>query len=354
MTHFAGEAGKWFHENWRIVVVVVVVIVVEVVTFGAATAAFGAFGGAILTGIAAGAAGGALGAALYGGSPDEILQSTVKGAVIGAFSAAAFYGVGSAFTPAAGEELTTTSQIEWTAAHGVVGGAKSIAEGGNFWKGFIAAAATKATSFGGSFDNFAADTARAAVVGGTVARISGDKFENGAITGAFSYAFNDYAHSWGQAGADFGGRVAAVGAVALDISTEGLNLPFTFQEIALGAAVVGTIGFAAGELADDWSNVFAEPPENAWDPTGPKAPGYPGGAEGPEGYEDPKGGPNWVDSPTGKGRGWESKDGSVWVPTGWAGAPGSGTTGPAHGGPHWDVQYPSGEWESVYPGGRRR
>jgi hypothetical protein len=27
-----------------------------------------------------------------------------------------------------------------------------------------------------------------------VAAISGDKFENGAVTGAFSYAFNDYLH----------------------------------------------------------------------------------------------------------------------------------------------------------------
>ena len=127
VSHFAGEVGKWWSENWRIVVVVVVVIVVEVVTFGAATAALGPLAGAILTGMAAGAAGGALGAALYGGSPSDILQAAVKGAVIGGASAAAFYGVGSAF--GAVKDASTTTQIESIAAHGAVGGAKSAAEG---------------------------------------------------------------------------------------------------------------------------------------------------------------------------------------------------------------------------------
>jgi hypothetical protein len=32
------------------------------------------------------------------------------------------------------------------------------------------------------------------VVGGAVASLTGDKFENGAVTGAFSYAFNDLLH----------------------------------------------------------------------------------------------------------------------------------------------------------------
>jgi hypothetical protein len=65
-------------------------------------------------------------------------------------------------------------------------------EGQNFWQGFIAAAATKTTSFGPTFDNYAANITRAAVAGGTAAVIARDKFENGAITGAFSYAFNDW------------------------------------------------------------------------------------------------------------------------------------------------------------------
>lgn len=194
VSHFAGEVGKWWSENWRTVVVIVVVIVVTYFTLGAGSGVAITLGDAILAGAAAGAAGGAVGAALYGGSPDDIIEAALKGAVIGAISGAAFYGVGQAFGATA--ESGTASQAESMAAHGVVGGAKSAAEGGDFWKGFIASAATKATSlYGPDFNSFSANAARAAVVGGTVAAINGDKFANGAILGAFSYAFNDYLHS---------------------------------------------------------------------------------------------------------------------------------------------------------------
>lgn len=186
--HFASEVGKWFAENWRTVVIVAAVITVTVLTAGAGAT----LAGAILSGMAAGATGGALGAALYGGSFEDILLGAVKGAVIGGISGAAFYGVGSYFTA---QPVSATTEIESIAAHGVVGGAKEAVEGGNFWKGFVATAATKATSiFGPRFDGLAANTARAAVVGGTVAQISGGKFANGAILGAFSYAYNDAMH----------------------------------------------------------------------------------------------------------------------------------------------------------------
>ncbi|TBA07730.1 lipid II-degrading bacteriocin [Rhizobium ruizarguesonis] len=190
ITHFAGEVGKWFHENWRTVVVIAVVIVVTVYTGGLGTGP--AY--AILAGVAGGAAGGAVGAALYGGSPDDIIQAAIKGGVIGGISAGAFYGVGEAFS--ATEATSTVSQVESMAAHGVVGGARSSAEGGDFWKGFVATAATKASSlYGPRFETYSANIARAAGVGGTVSAISGGKFYNGAITGAFSFAFNDALHS---------------------------------------------------------------------------------------------------------------------------------------------------------------
>ncbi|WP_174913017.1 polymorphic toxin type 37 domain-containing protein [Burkholderia diffusa] len=79
---------------------------------------------------------------------------------------------------------------------------------------------------------------------------------------------------------------------------------------------------------------------NAYDPDVPKAPGKLGKAEG---FCSPKGGDDWVKSP--KGWGWRDKKGGVWVPTG----PG----GDAHGGPHWDVQYPE-RYDNIYPGGHRR
>ena len=73
------------------------------------------------------------------------------------------------------------------------------------------------------------------------------------------------------------------------------------------------------------------------------------GAE--EGFEDPKGGEEWVPNPNGSGHGWKDKDGNVWCPT--------GKGGNAHGGLHWDVQTPGkggkkGKHINVYPGGHTR
>lgn len=51
-----------------------------------------------------------------------------------------------------------------------------------------------------------------------------------------------------------------------------------------------------------------------------------------------------VKNPNGPGYGWPDKKGNVWVPTGPNG----------HGGPHWDVQKPNGDYENVVPGGRIR
>ncbi|UEQ25529.1 polymorphic toxin type 37 domain-containing protein [Xanthomonas oryzae pv. oryzae] len=111
---------------------------------------------------------------------------------------------------------------------------------------------------------------------------------------------------------------------------------------ALVGAVIGGIGGYL--IADRLGNlIFAKPPKDAADPNGSKAPGMPGKAEG---YCEPKGGPDWVRNPNGRGNGWRDANGDVWVPTG----PG----GEAHGGPHWDVQTPGGGYVNVYPGGARR
>ena len=85
-----------------------------------------------------------------------------------------------------------------------------------------------------------------------------------------------------------------------------------------------------------------KPPNDARDPTGAKAPGKPGAAEG---FSDPKGGEAWGQAPNGDW-GWVDGDGNVWVPTGQGGS--------AHGGPHWDVNQPGGGYGNVYPGGKSR
>ena len=148
---------------------------------------------------------GAVGAAATGG---DIL----KGALVGAFSAAAFYGVGHAinWTEASGSpgvfgtKLTGGAFAAKVLAHGMVGGVMSVLQGVKFGSGFASAGVTQA--FSGAIDgiggkvgsdawasagNRAARIACAAVVGGTTSEISGGKFANGAVTGAFSRAFND-------------------------------------------------------------------------------------------------------------------------------------------------------------------
>ena len=187
-SEFLKGVGTFFSEHWREIVVVAVVVAVTYflgpekgMTAGEALRA------AIITGATTGAAGGAVSAWLYGGDTNDVLAAGAKGAVTGAWTAGAFYGVGDAF--AGGYENSAGA----VAAHGVVGGVSEAAQGGNFVQGFAAASFTKYSSRW-TFSSYGADLARAAVVGGTVAALSGGKFANGAFLAVFSYTFNDYLH----------------------------------------------------------------------------------------------------------------------------------------------------------------
>lgn len=137
-----------------------------------------------------GAISGAVGAAANGGN-------ILKGALVGAFSAAAFYGVGSAFGDVATGNLKHIGKI---AAHGAVGGLMNVLQGGKFGHGFLSAGVTQA--FSGSIDKIskgarfsAKRIIASAVLGGTASKLVGGKFANGAMTGAFSRAFNDEMHA---------------------------------------------------------------------------------------------------------------------------------------------------------------
>lgn len=165
----AHKAGRWLENNWQTVAIIAISVAMP-----AASVWYIA--------VLQGAAIGGLSAALYGGGPDEIL----RGALIGGATAGAFHGVGSA-----GIE----NRVASAGAHGVVGGASSLAQGGEFHHGFLAAAATK---YSGAYidpeGGLAYQVSAAAVVGGVAAEVGGGNFENGAITGAFSRLFNDCAH----------------------------------------------------------------------------------------------------------------------------------------------------------------
>jgi hypothetical protein len=109
-------------------------------------------------------------------------------------------------------------------------------------------------------------------------------------------------------------------------------------------------GGGGGGKPKGWKGGKEEKPKPAPKPI--KEPGKP--SEG-DGFVPPK---NWdgemVPNPNGPGKGYPDKSGDVWVPTGTGGAPRTGTTGPAHGGAHWDVQTPGGGYRNVYPGGKVR
>ena len=128
---------------------------------------------------------------------------------------------------------------------------------------------------------------------------------------------------------------AIKGAVGAEVIGGGPEDPLA--DILAGGLLVG------GGAVAIWDGIqMATPPDNAFDPNGPKAPGYPGDPNtgSPDYPGDPKGGPNWVPNPNGRGYGWQDSNGNVWVPTGKGGS--------AHGGPHWDVQTPGG-YQNVYP-----
>jgi len=89
--------------------------------------------------------------------------------------------------------------------------------------------------------------------------------------------------------------------------------------------------------------VPGQPPSDAEDPEGAKAPGKPSETEG---FKEPKTGrPRWGKAAGSNQWGWVDKNGNVWVPTG----PADPSHNDAHGGPHWDVIDPAGGHTNVYP-----
>lgn len=137
-----------------------------------------------------------------------IATGTLQGGLLGAFSAAAFYGIGNYLsnqpwatstqyvwkTPQV--SLTTIGQTARAIGSGIVGGIVASLGGGNFGNGFVtagfSAALTPALS---GIHNEALQYVGAGLVGGTASVLSGGKFANGAITGAFAYAFSSAAQN---------------------------------------------------------------------------------------------------------------------------------------------------------------
>ncbi|MCF2910861.1 hypothetical protein L1285_21370 [Pseudoalteromonas sp. DL2-H2.2] len=193
--------------------------------------------------------------ALAGG----IATGSLKGALTGAFTAGMFHGIGTHFQGLADSAgvLSTGAKIGKVLAHGLAGGISSVMSGGKFGHGFVSAGFTQAFSgvidkIGGRIGNITSgsyfDTINrakriiaSAVVGGTASSITGGKFVNGAITGAFSRGFNDEAHFQAQKPSFWGvfSERAMSGQVRDDLFT-GLG--------AYAKGTAGLVGAAGGWL----------------------------------------------------------------------------------------------------------
>ncbi|WDE13665.1 PQQ-binding-like beta-propeller repeat protein [Thalassomonas haliotis] len=181
---------SFFSKVWKKIKPFISVIVAAALVYFTGGIAGSWFAGSWYGAAAAGAISGAAGAAVNGGN-------ILKGALTGAVSAAAFYGVGTAFQ-GVDTSFGSVGYFGKVAAHGLTGGVMAKLQGGKFSQGFAAAGVTQAFSRGiDSLKTYGARVTTAAILGGTASKLSGGKFANGAVTGAFSRMFNAEMHDEG-------------------------------------------------------------------------------------------------------------------------------------------------------------
>ena len=136
------------------------------------------------------------------------LEAASKGAVI----AMAFHGVGSFFesygTAISEAYGAYADEALKTLAHGIVGGASSVAMGGDFESGFFSAAIPElfesfasngvleflGTAKNSSISELARATVVGAIAGGLASEMTGGTFESGATTASYGRLFNAIAH----------------------------------------------------------------------------------------------------------------------------------------------------------------
>ncbi|MES2481619.1 MAG: RHS repeat-associated core domain-containing protein, partial [Pseudomonadota bacterium] len=173
------------------------VSIVVAVYFGPAVIGNFAGAGQLFTAASFGgsaAAAGIANAAVAGFLSGAISSGSLKGAVNGAFSGALFFGVGEFVPGAAGG-------FGKVLAHSAAGCISAAAGGGHCKAGAMAAGfAEFAGPAIGDLGSVAANVTKSAVLGGVGSSIGGGRFEDGAVTGAFGYLFNECAHGncWGR------------------------------------------------------------------------------------------------------------------------------------------------------------
>lgn len=132
------------------------------------------------------------------------IGGALKGMMWGAISGAVTAGIGNAFTPAAGQYLTTFGHIVKGGAHAIAQSTLSIMQGGNFYQAFVSAAVGSLAASGwsnisGKFTNSTVGMITfAAVSGGVGSSLVGGNFWEGFVIGGTVAGLNDALHKWYQ------------------------------------------------------------------------------------------------------------------------------------------------------------
>jgi RHS repeat-associated protein len=171
--------------NWVTTVIAVAVgITVTALTAGTGSGIWAV----IIPAAAGGFAGGFTNAILSGQSFGDALKAGVVGGIISGVSGVGTFGIGE-----------VQYLIPKVVFHSYFQGTLSVITGGKFEHGFYSAAFTGAASpyiTSAMGNSKAGQLIGAAVIGGTAAEISGGKFANGAITGAYQMMFNYFQHEY--------------------------------------------------------------------------------------------------------------------------------------------------------------
>jgi len=174
--YFFSGLKKWFKKHWKAIVTTVATAAVGFLTAGASF---------IVQGAAIGFTAGAVGTLASGGSLGSALKNGIIGGIFGAVGAGLSFGIGSSIGSLGGKAL----------AHGATSAFMTRARGGKwnsgFWSGF---AGTMLSPLTGMAKGYYAKVASSAIVAGTISTISGGKFANGAMSGAFRFMFNEWKH----------------------------------------------------------------------------------------------------------------------------------------------------------------
>lgn len=172
---------SWISRNWKSLVSAAVGIAVGAVTLGTGSSV----GIAIAAGAAGGAASALTGALLNGANIGQIAKATFWGGFWGGLS-------GLANNVSASKNFMLS-----LLKHSLTQGALEGAQGGNILHGMFIGTIS---GIGGNLINKETGYSKtykliaSSIISGTIDEIGGGKFANGAVTGAFEFLFNDYAH----------------------------------------------------------------------------------------------------------------------------------------------------------------